>query len=172
MLTWRIVIHDSLRDRGDEPMDADLFKKYLAEEFSKAVTFYDHRATQAKWWYRILSVYLIVCSAALTIVIAIAPKEEYWRITALILSASIGIATAFLSHFKFHENWLSYRGSWDALERERRTYEAGVGDYKLAADKSMLFLERVEAILAREGADFYARHAKGEEQARKPAKPK
>ena len=57
------------------------------------------------------------------------------------------------------------------MERERRFYETGTGEYRPAADKGALFVERVEAILSREGADFYARHAKGEEQAKKPAKP-
>jgi hypothetical protein len=153
-------------------MDEPTIKKYLTEDFAKAVKFYDDRASTSKGWYRLLSVYLIVASAGLTIVIAIAPKEECWRIAALILSASIGVATGLLAHFKYHENWLSYRGSWDALERERRTHQAGIGDYKSAADKDVLFVERVEAILAREGADFYSRHAKGEEPAKKPDKPK
>lgn len=65
---------------------------------------------------------------------------------------------------------LSYRGSWDALERERRFYETGAGPYKLTADKGVLFVERVEAIKTREGADFFARHAKGEDQAQKLGK--
>ena len=37
---------------------------------------------------------------------------------------------------------------------------------KSAADKGALFVERVESILTKEGADFYARHAKGDEKAK------
>jgi hypothetical protein len=153
-------------------VDDDSIKKYLADEYPKAVKFYDDRATSSKRCYRFLSVYLIVVSAGLTVFVAFAPKEVGWRIASSVLSASIVVATGLLAHFKCHENWLSYRGSWDALERERRTHEAGVGEYKSAPDKNALFVERVEAILAREGADFYARHAKGEEQAKTPQKPK
>jgi hypothetical protein len=145
--------------------------KYLSTDYAKAAKFYDDRATSSKRWYRGLSIYLIGVSAVLTPLVAFGPSGARWRIASAALSATIVIATSLLAHLKCHENWLSYRGSWDALERERRFYETGTGEYRLAADKAALFVERVEAILAREGADFYARHAKGEELAQKPAKP-
>lgn len=142
--------------------------KFLRDEFPKAVSFYDKGAVKSKRWYRSLSIYLILASAALTLWIALATPDDPIRWIRATLAASIGIATALLSHLKCHENWLSYRASWDALERERRLYEAGAGEYKGAADRDTLFVERVEAVRTREGADFYSRHTKGEEQARKP----
>jgi hypothetical protein len=151
-------------------MDETAIKQYIAADYGKAVKFYDERASSAKRWYRSLSIYLIVVSAVLTPLIAFAPTGLCWRIISAALSATIVIAAGLLAQLKCHENWLSYRGSWDALERERRFYETGTGDYKSATDKGALFVERVEAILAREGADFYARHAKGEDQAKKPGK--
>lgn len=149
-------------------MDDCAIKKYLNEDFVKATQFYDDRACAAKWWYRGLSLCLIFISAALTPVVALAPDEPHWRIISTVLSATIVVLTGLLAHLKSHENWLSYRGSWDALERERRQYETGTGAYKGEADRNSLFVDRVEAILSREGADFYARHAKGEDQAKKP----
>jgi uncharacterized protein DUF4231 len=153
-------------------MDEAAIEKYLTTDYAKAVKFYDDRAKTSKRWYRGLSIYMIVISASLTALIAFAPDNLCWRIISASVSATIVVATGLLAHFKCHENWLSYRGSWDALERERRFYETGIGTYKLATDKGATFVERIEAILAREGADFYARHAKGEEQAKNPAKPK
>lgn len=149
-------------------MDDCAIKKYLSEDFAKATQFYDHRACAAKRWYRGLSVCLIFISAALTPVVALAPDEPRWRIISTVLSATIAVLTGLLAHLKSHENWLSYRGSWDALEREHRLYDTGSGAYKEEADMNSLFVDRVEAILAREGADFYARHAKGEDHAKKP----
>ena len=145
-------------------MDDSAIKKYLAGDYAKAVKFYDDRACTAKRWFRSLSIYLIVVAALLTPIVAFAPDNLFWRILAAALSASIVISTALLAYLKCHENWLSYRGSWDSLERERRLFETGTGAYGSAADRGALFVEHVEAILAREGADFYARHAKGEEQ--------
>ena len=69
-----------------------------------------------------------------------------------------------LAHLKCHENWLSYRASWDALERERRLFETGSGPYCSLPDKASLFVERVEAVLTMEGTNFFARHASNEKQ--------
>jgi hypothetical protein len=151
-------------------MDDAAIKKYLADDFAKAVKFYDDRACTSKLWFRSLSIYLIAVAALLTPIVAFAPDKVCWRIVAAGLSASMVVSTALLAHFKCHENWLSYRGSWDSLERERRLFETGTGAYGSAADRGALFVEHVEAILAREGTDFYARHAKGGEKTKTPDK--
>jgi len=149
-------------------MEETAIKKYLDGDYAKAIKFYDDRANTSKFWYRSLSIYLIVVSAGLTPLVAVAPDGLVWRIISAVLSATIVVAAGLLAHLKCHENWLSYRGSWDALARERRFYETGIGEYGSSEDKGALFVERVESILSREGADFYSRHAKGEEQAKKP----
>ena len=145
-------------------MDEAAIKKYLAEDYAKASKFYDDRARWYKRLYRTFSIYLIVASAVLTPLVALAPDQECWRVMAAALSATLVIATGMLAHLKSHENWLSYRASWDALERERRLFETGSGPYRSFPDKAALFVERVEAVLTREGADFFARHASDEKR--------
>ena len=151
-------------------MDETAIKNYLAADYAKAVKFYDDRANTSKRWYRGLSIYVIAVSAGLTALIAFAPGTLSWRIISTAVSATIVLASGLLAHLKCHENWLSYRGSWDALERERRFYQTGTGAYKSVTDGGALFVERVESILTKEGADFYARHAKSGEQAKDRAK--
>jgi predicted membrane protein len=151
-------------------MDETAIKNYLASDYAKAVKFYDDRANSSKRWYRVLSIYVIAVSAGLTVLVSFAPDALFWKILSAAVSATIVVATGLLAHLRCHENWLSYRGSWDALERERRFYQTGTGAYNSAADKGALFVERVESILTKEGADFYARHAKGDEQAKVRAK--
>jgi hypothetical protein len=102
---------------------------YLRKEYPKAVTFYDTRAVSSKRYYRAFSVYLLLSSATLTVVTGVAPEGHFWKLIVPIISATIGVAASMLAHFKFHENWLSYRATWDALERERRLFEAGIPPY-------------------------------------------
>ena len=149
-------------------MDKTALTKYVTDEYPSAVKFYDDRARAAKLQYRILSVFVVAASASLTALVAFSSKDCTWRVISTTVSATIVIATGLLAHLKCHENWLSYRASWDALEREKRLFESGVGEYQSAEDKGALFVEQIEAIRAREGAGFYARHAKGEEPAKKP----
>ena len=140
-------------------MEESTLKKYLADDYAKAVEFYDQRARSSKKVYRALSIYLIVASAVLTPLIALAPDQGCWRVMTVALSATLVVATGMLAHLKSHENWLSYRASWDALKRERRLFETGSGPYRSCPDKALLFVERVEAVLTKEGTDFFARHA-------------
>jgi hypothetical protein len=141
----------------------DRFAKYLKNEYPAAAKFYDDRAVGAKRWYRFLSIYLITMSAALTVVTGLSFAGEFWKVAVPIASATIGIAAALLAHFKFHENWLSYRATWDALERERRYFEAGTEKYYGQSNPGDIFVSQVEAIRAQEADDFYARHRKTDE---------
>lgn len=152
-------------------MSESAINKYLAKDYAKALKFYDDRARSSKITYRVFSVYLIVAAAILTPLVALAPEQGYWRIVAAALSATLVIATGILAHLKSHENWLSYRASWDALERERRLFEMTSGPYRSDPDKSALFVERVEAILTKEGAEFFARHANDDRTAAKHGDP-
>ena len=145
-------------------MDESVIKKYLAEDYAKAAKFYDDRACLSKRLYRGFSIYLIVASAVLTPLVALAPDDGCWRIITATLSATLVVATGMLAHLKSHEKWLSYRTSWDSLERERRFFETGGGPYRSCPDKALLFVERVEAVLTKEGTDFLARHAHAEKR--------
>lgn len=141
-------------------MDDSRIEKYLTIDFVAARQFYDARAKTNKRVYSVFSLYLIIVSALLTVLTAVAPDGACWRWLAPALAATLSIAASVLNHSKAHENWLSFRASWDALERERRLFETLSGPYSKADDARTMFVERVEAIQAREGTDFFARHSK------------
>lgn len=140
-------------------MNPEHIQKYIDVDYARAIKFYDDRANSTKLTYRILSIYIITISALLTPLVAFAPDELLWRIVTALLTATIVIATGLLAHLKSHENWLTYRSSWDSLEREKRFFETRSGKYKDAEDPNVLFVEQIETIIAKEGSDFYSRHA-------------
>ena len=70
-------------------MDESAIKQYLAEDYAKASKFYDDRACLSKRIYRAFSIYLIVAFAVLTLLVALAPDQEYWRITTAVLSTTL-----------------------------------------------------------------------------------
>lgn len=137
-------------------LDDDL-KKYQEGRFRQMLDFYDRRAIQNKRWYRIFSLYIIVSSFLLAPFVAIDLGE--WKPFTALLSSTIGMAVAVLSYFKFHENWLRYRSTWDCLTREPHFHAARIGDYQGYSDPNALFVERAEAMFAREGAEWLSVHA-------------
>jgi hypothetical protein len=143
-------------------LDQQAFDKYVSGRFAQMLKFYDDRSAANKAGYRALSVFTIVASAGLVPLLAFAPPT--YRLFETLVSSSLVMATALLGHFKFHENWLSFRASWDAMRREEQYHHACIHDYKSHPDPNALFVERVEAIMAREGAEFFMRHEHADKQ--------
>ncbi len=136
-------------------MTDDEFQAYLANRHSQMVQFYDERAGQNKLGYRVLSVYVILISLGLAATLPFVPQDcALLRWLFSILLASIAGASGLLAHFQFHENWLRYRSTWDALQREPHLRTARVGDYAAAPDRNSLFVQRVEALVSAEGAEW------------------
>ena len=133
---------------------------FLAEDYQKAIKFYDDRSCSSKKEFRALSIYIICASAILTPLVALIPDTLTWKIIASFLSATLVVATGLLAHFKSQENWISYRSAWDALEREKRFFVTETGPYKNEDDKASKFIERIEEIRAGEGLGYFNRHAK------------
>ena len=139
-------------------MTENQLKEYMGGRYQEMLSFYDKRAIQNKRGYRILSVYIIVASLLLAPVVT--AELGGWRILLAILSSSIGMAAALLSHFKFHENWLRYRATWDCLKREVQLKAAGIGEYANHHDPNNLFVQRVEAVFAGEGIEWLSVQAR------------
>jgi len=137
--------------------DRDAEQYFISERFEPMLAWYDARAVSSKKWYRIVSVYAILASFVLVPIASLTIVEMHVITTAV--SCTIGAATALLAHFKWHEDWLRYRSTWDSLQRERSLYETRTDHYAQAGDPFRLFVERCEELFCREGTDWYQDHS-------------
>jgi hypothetical protein len=138
-------------------MTDEEYKKYVDTRFKKLTGYYDKRSQQNKRLHRICSVLIIGISGTLAPLISTGVLSNH-RITGGLLSAGIVIVTAVSAHFQFNENWLAYRATWDALEREPHLREAGIGEYADASDRNSLFVQRVEEMVSEQGSEWLSRH--------------
>jgi hypothetical protein len=76
--------------------------------------------------------------------------QLYQRLGSALLAAVVVVTTGIGKLYKFQENWLTYRGLSEELEREKELYLNGVGLYGEADEKARLKLlvERSESILS------------------------
>jgi hypothetical protein len=146
-------------------MSDEDFDKYFNGRFAEAVSFYDKRAKQNKWGYRLCSLYVILVSATLAGLGGV--DTGITRLLIVVLAPTVTIVTGALALFQLQENWLSYRSTWDALKREPSLRMAGVGEYDGAADRNGLFVQRVEGLIAGEGVNWLARQARKEDSAQR-----
>src|SRR5579864_5498341 len=113
-------------------MTDEKLSQYLKGRYVEILSYYDKRAAQNKWAYRLISWYVIVVSGFLAPSMAIKCFRE--SLFPPFLTASVAVAAAVLGHSKFHENWLRYRATWDCLKREPELHSAGVEPYQDAID--------------------------------------
>jgi len=138
-------------------MTDDEFISYRDGRYKSAMEFYDKRAASNKKWYRFFSIYVLVSSVAIAPILAFDSVLSHGKAIAAILAPTVALATALASKFHFHEYWLNYRATWDALQHEVQWHTARVGPYKEVPDRNAVFVERVEQLISREGTDWVAR---------------
>jgi hypothetical protein len=136
---------------------------------SKSGTPFDRITSQSKWYgdksqknrtvYVRLKGMQIVLAAAIPVV-SVAAASDPQRWTSAGLGALIGIVEGFLQLGQYHQNWLLYRATREALKREEFLYGAGAGPYAGAASRDDLYIERCDAIMSGENAKWLATQQK------------
>jgi hypothetical protein len=72
----------------------------------------------------------LLAGAAIPVVNVWVVKDPYWAgVLSDVLGGVVVVATSVAKLFKFHENWLQYRTLVEALEREKKLYSEGAGEY-------------------------------------------
>ena len=134
----------------------DEFNQYFNGRYSEMLKYYDDRAQRCQNGYHVVSVYMLVISLAISPILTLDTFQVTifglnGRILAAIFAPTVALAAGILTHFKLHENWLSYRSTWDALKKEEHYRSARISDYKNAKDINALFVKRVEDLISSEG---------------------
>jgi hypothetical protein len=139
------------------------FDAYRNGRYGANLKFFDKRAISNQRGYRISAIYILVISAAVAPLISFDAQLMGWGIVLVkILSPGAAIAAGVAAHFQFHENWLRYRSTWDALQHELAYHDARILDYAGHSDPHALFVERVEALITDEGGSWRRTHARKE----------
>lgn len=153
-------------DNQKEPTVED----YIDKRYKKQLDWYEKHAVQSRVTYYTLQI-LIVLASTLVPLINVFPSNDNntnaIKIISSILGSFIVIFTGILQITKSNENWISYRSTAELMKSEYQRFKMGVGDYseEKISDKenrSLLFIERMETIIAEEGRKFINTHEKSE----------
>ena len=135
--------------------------KFCTGRYAALLQYYDRHAIAAKRGYNLCALYILFVSVSLTPIQALGFGHDgaASKLLIMILSPTLALVAGVAAHFRFHENWISYRATWDALNRELSLRDAQAGPYRNTTDRDALFVERVEALAGKEAKDFYSRQA-------------
>ena len=116
------------------------------ERLEKQLRWYSDKSSDNKKRFQWLKVAEIAAAALIPF---IAGYSDLIFLAGL-LGVFIVILEGFQSLFQFHDNWISYRSTSEALKREKYLWQSGAGQYKDTENPDALLAERVEALVSKE----------------------
>ena len=128
---------------------------YINNRFQQQLDWMSAKAEKNQVKYRILRVITLFCAIVLPFLTGyVTDQLWYLKVVIGVLGVVIAFSEGLLSLYKYQDNWLTYRNSVNALNREKVMYDTQSGIYfKLSSEDAFhTFVNNVENILANENA--------------------
>src|SRR5215210_7766046 len=107
--------------------------EYLQRRLERQRKWHNEKAKSNKRWFYLTETVTLVAGAAIPIVNLLLVGHAFRAgVASAALGGAVVIAAALGKLFKFHENWLQFRGVVEALEREEELYKSNAADYAKA----------------------------------------
>ena len=123
--------------------------EYLEKRVYDQINWMELKSKRSQQRYKTLKLLEIIAAALIPTVAGIPPLHPYLPIISGLLGFLIVVINGVQQLQRYHENWMAYRSSSEALKRERILFEAGTSPYK-GAEAFEKFVQNFEAILADE----------------------
>lgn len=136
---------------------------YLQTRLDKQAKWHAEKGAVNKRRFYTSEIIALIAGALIPIlnVVNLSADWQIWqRVGSTLLASIIVIATGVGKLINYRENWLSYRGLAEALQREKEFYLNGVGDYenRQEAGRRRLLVRRTEEILSSTTTRFISLH--------------
>ncbi len=125
-------------------------EQYFAERLDKQIQWYSQRSKLNQIWYKRLKITEFILAAMVPVLVNFITYHWSIKIIIAIAGAAIAIISAVHGLYNFHENWIEYRYTCEALKHEKYLYLAKCGIYAEMENPLSVLVERVENIISKE----------------------
>ena len=135
------------------------------ERLDGQIAWYDRKGRECQHRYKALKAVVIASAAAIPVVAAF----DVPVYVAGILGAVVVVIEGILQAFQYHQNWITYRSTAEALKHEKYLYLARADVYGGSKNPVRLLAERIEGLISQEHARWISsrRHHDDEEKKEK-----
>ncbi|MBN2007768.1 DUF4231 domain-containing protein [candidate division KSB1 bacterium] len=126
---------------------------YLNERLDDQLTWFDKNSQWNQKWFKHLQVAQLVSAALIPFVSGFMDAGLVIKIVVGLLGVIVASITGIITLYKFHDNWVAYRSTCEALRVEKILFLTKSAPYN-KDEPFTLLVERVEAILLRENANW------------------
>jgi len=127
--------------------------EYFEQRLEDQINWYSKASDHCKILYRSLRFIEIVSAAIIPLLSGMGNNvlHSNWIIGSLGMLIAIAAATGSL--FKYHENWIQYRATSEALKHEKFLFRGGSAPYD-GNDAFPVLVQRVEQLISKENSNW------------------
>ncbi len=136
---------------GEAPARANLTSpaaEAVGARLEDQLGWYEGKSAHNRRWFLRLKVAQIVIAAAIPASVAAGVSAA----VAGVMGATIVVFEGLQQLFQFQQNWVTYRGTAEALKHEKFLCAAGAGPYAGAARPDAVLAERIEGLVSQENS--------------------
>ena len=140
---------------------------YIEQRLSDQIDWYDRKSGTSQRWFKWLRFAEIVAAATIPFLSGFAGDSFSVKIAIGALGVVVAVIACLLGLLQLQERWIEYRSTAESLRREKFLYLTQTEPYD-KDDAFHLLVQRVEALLSKENADWtqsMMKPPKGEERA-------
>jgi len=116
------------------------------------VKWYNSHSQTNRWAYLTMKAVQIVLAAAIPILTPL----EISRQAIAVMGGTIGVLEGIIQLGQFHQSWIRYRSTCEALRSELFLYRTRAGPYSQASDPHALLAERSNSLVSAENSRWQA----------------
>jgi hypothetical protein len=139
-----------LGDHLPQPADPAERADVLWQELDAYFQWYGRAATSTRLSYQVIKVAVLVIGAAVTVLAAIRASS----VLTAALAASVVVLEGILQLFQLQSNWITYRGTAEAMRQQAFLYVAQVAPYADTQTRRERLAEFMAGITATESAGW------------------
>jgi Protein of unknown function (DUF4231) len=120
------------------------------DRLDNEISWYDSRSNYSQKMYKGLKLAELLAAAGVPLCAGLTPNA--WVAGAL--GAAVVVLEGLLHLNQYHNNWMSYRSTAEALKHEKYLHAAKAGPYAISAAPDALLAERVEGVISQQHAKW------------------
>lgn len=138
-------------------------KQYFSQRLDDQIQWYSNASRYNQKMYKGLGLLQIISASLIPLLSGMSSKIPYseWLIGILGLIVTVAVGSSVL--YKFHENWLAYRTTLEALKHEKIFYLSKISPYD-NAQRLQTLISKAEAIMVNENQGWLKYLKKIEEE--------